>query len=92
MLCLPKGAGLRAALDRGCARAGFQPRIAIEATNLNLLAELAGRGLGIGILLESAAITHANIIHGLPITRPQLRGRLELAWNAEEPTSRQLAT
>jgi SAM-dependent methyltransferase len=30
---------------------------------------------------------HSKIIHALPINRPQLRGRLELAWNPEEPIS-----
>ena len=85
LISLPKGTGLRAALDRGCAAAGFRPRIAFEATNLKMLAELASRGLGIAILPESEANTHAKIIQAVPIDRPQLRGRLELAWNAEEP-------
>ena len=87
LISLSAGTGLRAALDRGCAIAGFRPQIAFEATNLNVLAQLAGRGLGVAILPESVAHTHSTIIHALPISRPQLRGRLELAWNPEEPTS-----
>ena len=87
LISLSAGTGLRAALDRGCAIAGFRPQIAFEATNLNLLAQLASRGLGVAILPESVAHTHSKIIHALPISCPQLRGRLELAWNSEEPIS-----
>ena len=87
LISLSAGTGLRAALDRGCAIAGFRPQIAFEATNLNLLAQLASRGLGVAILPESVAHIHSKIIHALPISRPQLRGRLELAWNSEEPIS-----
>jgi len=87
LISLSAGTGLRAALDRGCAISGFRPQIAFEATNLNVLAQLAGRGLGVAILPESVAQTHAKIIHALAISRPRLRGRLELAWNPEEPIS-----
>ena len=87
LISLSAGTGLRPALDRACAISGFRPQIAFEATNLNVLAQLAGRGLGVAILPESVAQTHAKIIHALPISRPSLRGRLELAWNPEEPIS-----
>ena len=87
LISLAPGTGLRAALDRGCARAGFRPHIAFEATNLNVLAQLASRGLGVAILPASAQPIHGKIVHCLAISRPQLRARLELAWNCEEPSS-----
>jgi DNA-binding transcriptional LysR family regulator len=87
LISLPPGSGLRASLDEGCAIAGFRPRIAFEASNLNVIVQLARRGLGIAILPESAGQVHAGAIRALTITRPRLRGRLELAWRAESPMS-----
>jgi DNA-binding transcriptional LysR family regulator len=78
-LVLPRGTGLRASLDDACAIAGFRPRVAFEASNLNVLVQLAGRGLGVAIVPESVARAHSNAIDALAITRPQLLGRLELA-------------
>ena len=76
LVSLPRGTGLRAALDAACAAAGFTPRIVFEASALPMVVELAGRGLGL-------AVVPASIPNGpgiLRITDPQLRSRLELAW------------
>jgi DNA-binding transcriptional LysR family regulator len=87
LISLPRGTGLRTCLDDACASAGFQPQIAFEATNLNILAQLAGRGLGVAIMAESMVNPHSTELHALAITRPQIRGRLALAWRAEGPVS-----
>jgi DNA-binding transcriptional LysR family regulator len=87
LISLPHGTGLRACLDDACAAAGFRPRIAFEASDLDMVARLAGRGLGVAILPESVAAAHQTELHSIRITRPQLRGRIELAWRAEGPTS-----
>jgi DNA-binding transcriptional LysR family regulator len=50
-----------------------------------MIVQLAKRGLGMAILPESAGHTQAGAIHALTITRPQLRGRLELAWRTDGP-------
>jgi DNA-binding transcriptional LysR family regulator len=76
LVSLPRGTGVRAALDAACAAAGFTPRIVFEASALPMVVELAGRGLGL-------AVVPASIPNGpgiLRITNPQLRSRLELAW------------
>ena len=76
LVSLPRGTGVRAALDAACAAAGFTPRIVFEASALPMVVELAGRGLGL-------AVVPASIPNGpgiLRITDPQLRSRLELAW------------
>ena len=57
LIALPPGAGLRTGLDTAMARAGVRPRIALEANDPPMLAELAARGLGVAIVPES--ITHA---------------------------------
>ncbi len=78
LVSLPRGTGVRAALDAACAAAGFTPRIVFEASALPMVVELAGRGLGLAVVL--ASIPNGPGI--LRITDPQLRSRLELAWPA----------
>src|SRR5215831_5369805 len=76
LVSLPRGTGVRAALDAACAAAGFAPRIVFEASALPMVVELAARGLGL-------AVVPASIPNGpriLPITDPPIRSRLELAW------------
>jgi len=87
LMTLPRGTGVRALIDDACARAGFQPRIAFEASDPQVLAQLAGRGLGMAILPESLATAHRTELHALTVTRPRLRGRLALAWRAQGPIS-----
>ena len=77
LVSLPRGTGVRAALDAACAEAGFAPRIVFEASALPMVVELATRGLGL-------AVVPASIPNGpriLPITDPSIRSRLELAWH-----------
>ena len=89
LVSLPRGTGVRAALDGACAAAGFTPRIVFEASALPMVVELAGRGLGL-------AVVPASIPNGpgiLRLTDPQLRSRLELAWPsapAANPAARAL--
>ena len=76
LVCLPRGTGVRAALDAACAQAGFTPRIVFEASALPMVVQLATRGLGL-------AVVPASIPNGpriLPIISPPLRSRLALAW------------
>ena len=89
LVSLPRGTGVRAALDAACAAAGFTPRIVFEASALPMVVELADRGLGL-------AVVPASIPNGpgiLRLTDPQLRSRLELAWPsapAANPAARAL--
>lgn len=85
LIVMPQGTGLRTALDEGFAAVRLRPRIALEASNLSVVAGLAVRGLGVAILPESAAAAWAADLHAVAITRPRLRGRLALAWRAEGP-------
>jgi DNA-binding transcriptional LysR family regulator len=81
LVSLPKGTGVRAALDAACAAAGFEPRIVFEASALPMVVTMAAQGLGLAVVPESVANTaSAPVI--VPITSPQVRSRLELAWNA----------
>jgi DNA-binding transcriptional LysR family regulator len=87
IISLPQGTGLRTCLDHACASVGFQPRIAFEASDLNVLAQLAARGLGVAMLPESVAHFYASSLHAIAITNPEPRGRVELAWRSEGPVS-----
>jgi DNA-binding transcriptional LysR family regulator len=87
LISLTPGTGLRSRLDDACAAAGFRPNIAFEASDPQVLAQLAARGLGLAILPESVARTHPGELRPIAITRPSIRGRLALAWRAEGPIS-----
>ena len=85
VISLPPGTGLRACLDQACARAGFQPRIAFEASDPELLALLAARGLGVAFLPEQMA--GGPGLHAITVPSPALRGGLALAWREGGPAS-----
>ncbi|MFF4241451.1 LysR family transcriptional regulator [Actinomadura geliboluensis] len=87
LISLPKGTGVRAVLDRAFADAGLRPRIAFEAGEPPVVAQIAAHGLGVGVLPESAARGVPDALHAMPIVRPQLSGRIALAWRAEGPRS-----
>ncbi|MBB4688124.1 LysR family transcriptional regulator [Amycolatopsis jiangsuensis] len=84
LICLPKGTGVRGVLDRAFAAAGLRPRVTIEASDPNVLAQLAMRDLGVALVPESLARYYAAELHRLPL-RPSLRGQLALAWRATGP-------
>ncbi|MBP2585365.1 DNA-binding transcriptional LysR family regulator [Streptomyces sp. PvR006] len=88
LICLPRGTGVRAALERGCAQAGFRPRVTFEAAAPDVPARLAARGLGVAVLPagEDGAPSDEGL-RTLRIVEPEIRGRLALAWQATGPSS-----
>ncbi|MEU7788254.1 LysR family transcriptional regulator [Amycolatopsis sp. NPDC049159] len=87
LMALPKGTGLRTALDAAFAREGLTPRIAFEAADPNVLVQLAVRGLGVAIVPESLGRYHRTELRIVGIAGPGLRGVLALAWRTEGPLS-----
>ncbi|SFW63064.1 LysR family transcriptional regulator [Amycolatopsis australiensis] len=87
VMALPKGTGLRTALDTAFASHGLAPRIAFEAADPNVLVQLAMRGLGVAVVPESLARYHAADLAVIDIVRPRLRGVLALAWRTDGPLS-----
>jgi DNA-binding transcriptional LysR family regulator len=85
LVCLPRGTGVRAALEDACAGVGVQPRIAFEASDPNVVTQLAARGLGVAILPESVATAHAATLDTVLIAEPTPRSRIELAWRSDGP-------
>ncbi|MEU8827674.1 LysR substrate-binding domain-containing protein [Streptomyces sp. NPDC048636] len=86
LISLPYGTGLRTRLDEACAAAGFTPRIAFEASDPGVLAQLAERGLGAAILPRAFAEARADRLRTVAIDPPALRGRLAFAWRAGGPS------
>jgi DNA-binding transcriptional LysR family regulator len=87
LICLPRGTGVRTIIEESCAAAGFQPHVAFEASIPPVVAQLAARGLGVGLMPASAAVSRPDELHSLAVTRPSMRGRIVLAWPADGPTS-----
>lgn len=88
LISLPRGTGIRSALERACRQAGFQPRIAFEAAAPSLLTRFAARGLGIAILPEVPPDAAAALgLRTLPLASPRVRGRIALAWRTDGPTT-----
>jgi DNA-binding transcriptional LysR family regulator len=87
VISLPPGTGLRSAVDSAYASIGLRPHIAFEASDPRMLARLAAHGLGLAFLPASVAAAHGAGLHVLTIRDPEIRGRLALAWRADEPVS-----
>ncbi|MFI2075666.1 LysR family transcriptional regulator [Streptomyces triculaminicus] len=88
LICLPRGTGVRAALERACVQAGFRPRVTFEAAAPRVLAQLAARGLGLAVLPtgEDGSASDGQL-RTLTITRPGIRARVALAWRSTGPAS-----
>lgn len=82
LMCLPSGSALRAAADAAWDAAGVKPRIAFEASDPRVLAQLAARGLGMAILPERFVLAQPEQLHPVEILSPHLRGGLALAWRS----------
>ena len=86
LISLPRGTGLRTALDQACADAGLTPQIAFEAADPPFLLRLAAEGLGVGIAPGGVAAADPGV-HAVAITQPVLAARLALAWRSQAPAS-----
>lgn len=87
LVSLPPGTGLRTHLDDACLALGFRPRIGFEVGDPRIIAQLAGRGLGVALLPESVTREFPGQLRAIALTRPELRGRIALAWRAGQPPS-----
>ena len=82
LICLPRGAGIRAGLDDGCAAVGVRAKVSLEASNPEVVGDFAARGLGVAVLPQSYARTRDDL-HLIRISRPALRVRVGVAWRAD---------
>lgn len=87
LISLPRGTGVRTALEEGAAAIAREPLVVFQASALGMVAQLAARGLGVGILPESVAQERASSLHTLSIREPRLRSRLEVVWSDDAQAS-----
>ena len=87
---LPYGTGTRSALDAG----GIKLRIALEAGDPGIVADLAAQGLAVAVLPSSIVAARSLDLHALRIVRPVLRSRLEWLWRSGDlgPPARALVS
>jgi DNA-binding transcriptional LysR family regulator len=74
-----QGWGTRLIIDRAFAEARIDRHIAFEVSDLGMLLDLVGRGLGVALVPESVALDRANPDHPLPIGTAELGGP-EICW------------
>ncbi|MGM1061638.1 LysR family transcriptional regulator [Saccharothrix sp. Mg75] len=84
VVCMPPGAGLRAVFDRTCAAHGVEPVITFQAGAADAIADLAARGLGVGILSESMAAAYRDRLTALAIVDADVPSLLLLVWRGGE--------
>lgn len=74
-----------------CRRAGFQPRIVMEATDTNAVVGFVAAGFGIAIVPEyTSRMGHLHVAF-LPLRRLNFQVDLALAWVVEDPSPLQAA-
>jgi DNA-binding transcriptional LysR family regulator len=92
VVCMPPGTGLRTVFDNACATANLTPTIGLQAGAGDAIADLARRGLGVGILSESMAAAHHDLVARV-IDDADAPALLALAWkDIRSPAVRELLT
>ncbi|KQV15660.1 MULTISPECIES: LysR family transcriptional regulator [unclassified Kitasatospora] len=91
VICMPPGTGLRAVLDRACAGQGVEPRIALQASAADAIADLAARGLGVAVLSASMAAHYRDRLTPVGIEDVDTPALLALVWrDTRNPALREL--
>ena len=92
VICMPPGPGLRAVPDPACAARQQRLPIALEASAADAIADLAARGLGVGILSESMAARYRSQLTAHRINDVTAPALLALIWRPNpSPAVRALA-
>ncbi|MFK4083900.1 LysR family transcriptional regulator [Kribbella sp. NPDC020789] len=77
---LRPGFGFRRISEELCRAAGFTPRLAFEATDLNTIDSLVGAGLGVAVLPSSAVRGSASGAVAVPLAGVQARREIGMTW------------
>ncbi|TFI43011.1 LysR family transcriptional regulator [Rhodococcus sp. 1R11] len=82
IIALPPGTGIRAVFDRDCAGVGLSPSIMLQASAPDAVADLAARGLGVGILSRSMAEFYYDRLVAIELTDSHTAALLALVWRS----------
>ncbi|MEW1860300.1 MULTISPECIES: LysR family transcriptional regulator [unclassified Streptomyces] len=85
IICMPPGTGLRTVFDRACAAGGLHPVIAFQASAADAIADLAARGLGVGVLSASMAERYRDRLVAHPLDGAAAPTHLSLVWRPAPP-------
>lgn len=81
----PAGSTLHDEIVRGCAEAGFSPRLAQPAPQVSSVVNLVAAGLGVSIVPAAIAQVQVKGVRYLDVTGVRLRARLALGWRDKNP-------
>jgi DNA-binding transcriptional LysR family regulator len=91
LVCMPRGTGLRGVLDQACAAHRIEPAITLQASAADAIADLAARGLGVGVLSESMAARYGDRLTARTIEDVEIPALLALVWRGTHaPAVREL--
>ena len=79
LIAFQPGSSTRAMVDAALARAGVEPRVAVEANDLALVRSMAARGLGVAVLPRSFAELPGPRVTVRPL-QPTMRMEVVLWW------------
>lgn len=82
VVALPSGTGIRAVFDRDCYGVGLTPSITLQASAPDAVADLAARGLGVGILSRSMAEFYGDKLVAVELTDSHTAAMLALVWRS----------
>lgn len=80
IVCMPPGTGLRTVFDQVCAAHAVTPRITLQASAADAIADRAVRGLAVGILSTSMAAAYRDRLTILPLDAADIPALLALIW------------
>lgn len=80
LVAFPKGATIRAAVDRIAAAAGFAPRVTFETREVARMRALVAAGLGVAVLPRSDTDAAGPPVRVVELHEPALMHRISLCW------------
>jgi DNA-binding transcriptional LysR family regulator len=80
IVCMPEGTAPRAMFDQACATNAVKPKVELQASAPDAVADLAVRGLGVAILTESMFANHKDRLKALVIDDVVGTVGLALIW------------
>jgi DNA-binding transcriptional LysR family regulator len=90
IVCMPQGTAPRTLFDQACASEKISPDIVLQASAPDAVADLAGRGLGVAILIRSMCANHKDRLKALELEDIPTPVGLALVWTTiERPALRE---
>jgi DNA-binding transcriptional LysR family regulator len=91
IVTMPEGTGIRSVFDQACLARGLRPHIAMQASAPGAVADLAARGLGVGVLVASMLAAYEGQLRGLVVDDVDAPAVLALTWTTTvSPALREL--